>query len=351
MDESESLELFSPLRPSNEDTSRVNDKDIVHEPTIAPVEHQVVSCADISELESLLGMLHVDGPENDKAETDGIFDNLIEESDLNQSDLEGTPIRTKEGSDFSVADHYNSENLDQELDLEIGETLSSSEKIQEKQDGEENSEKGDSAANHLDPGETVSEIAVTSSMNLQPNFMEPITVSNVQFTESTPEEDLCDDAASGMLKDDDSEKSAQENLLNLSFTNDRPIIPQYELNHQLQNNPKSTSTPNQVENDGTLDTVSDRADYDPKRADYNPRHTDNGPDQADYSLRRSCSEDLMNDDTLTDRSLSKSSSEITVSPHEDEECNKVDNKTPLSSRSLGSISSAPPKGTILHIVL
>ena len=156
---------------------------------------------------------------------------------------------------------------------------------------------------------------------------------------------------SRMLKDDDCEKSLQENLLNLSFTNDRPSIPQYQLNHQLQNNPKSTSTPNHDENDGMLDTVSDRAECDPNRANYNAHHTDSGPDQAGYSLRRSCSEDFMNDDTLTDRSLSKSSSEITVSPHEEDECNKVDNKTPLSSRSLGSITSAPPKGKILYIVL
>ena len=326
MDESERLELFSPLRPSNDGTSRVNDKDIVHEPTIAPVEQQVVSCANISELESLLGMLHVDGPETDSAETDGIFDNLIEESDLNQKDFENIPKRTEESSDISVADHYNSENLSEERDLEIEETLSSSEKIQEKHDGQENLEKD----------ETVSEIAVTSSMNLQPDFIEAITISNVQFTDTTPEEDL-GYATSGTLKDDDSEKSPQENLLNLSFTTDRPIIPQYQLNHQLQSNPKSTSTPNQYEYVGRLDTV-------PNRGDHKLQHNDSGPDQADYTLRRSCSEDLTNDDTLTDRSLSKSSSEITVSPHEDEECSKVDNKTPLASRSLGSITSAPPKG-------
>jgi hypothetical protein len=318
MDESE---LCSPLTPSNEDIARVNDKDIVREPTIAPAEQKVVSCADISQLESLLGMLNVDESMTDKEERGGLFENLIEESEVKEMDFEGTPSRTRdEMNDLSNAEQYNSENLNQERGRETGEALLISEKFHEKQDGEENFEKDDPVANQLDRGEKVSELPVTSSVNLQQNFMEPITVSNVQFTESVPENDMVRN---------NGEKSVNGNLFNISFTNDRPVNPEYKLDHDLETDPKSTSTPNQDEDVDALDTVPEPADH------------------TDYGLRRSCSEDLTNDDTLTDGGLSKSSSEITMSPHKDEECSKIDNKTPLSSRSLGSISSASPRGRVL----
>jgi hypothetical protein len=352
MNESESFEFPSPITPSDQDNA--NDKAVVSEAIIAPEEHQVVSCADISQLENLFGMLNVETSMTDGAETDGMFENLIEEPDLGEKVSENT--QTQEGSVLS--ERYISESLNQEGELEIGETisnsenpsqeyglespeiLSSSEKIQEKQeqDIQENFKKHDPTANqvlrNLDARETVSEIPVTSSVNVQEMLMEPITIASVLFTEhvvpeTTPGQDLFDPTTK-MLKDYDSDHLS----MSKDFTNDHPITstPEYRPNHHSETNVISTSTPNQEENGGTLDNDDlHRPDYDPNR--------------GDHGLRRSYSEDLT-DETLTDGSLNKSSSEITVSPREDE-----DHKTRLSSRSLGNLLSAPPRGRVQYIAL
>ena len=375
MDKSENFGFSSPSNQDNPNDKEVvseatitPEKDVVSEATITPEKQNVVSCADISQLESLFGRLNMDN--SMRAETDGIFENLIEETDLDEKVSEDAPVQTEESGDFSEVERYISESLNQERELEIAETLSnsnnhvqghgletpeilnSSEKIHEKLDtgSQENFEKDSSEANYLDASGTVLEIPVSSSVNLHEHFTEPITISTGQFTESavpetSPEEDLFS-STTEKITVNGSERAVHEdqvlmNSFNLSFTNDHAIIPQ--LNHHFENNLKSTSTPNQQENVDTLDTGPDRADYDPNRADYEPDRADNVPEPADYGLRRSCSEDLTTDDTLTDGNLMKSNSEIAVSLSKDEPFSKVDNKTPLSSRSLGSLSSPPPK--------
>ena len=171
----------------------------------------------------------------------------------------------------------------------------------------------------LDAAEAVLEIPVTSSVNIQENFMEPITISSVEFPEhavprNTPEDDLLPDSKKELSNEN------SENILlidndqgnkDLSFINDLPVTstPEYHLQTALSDNHSEDHDPN-------------------------------------YGLRRSYSEDLRTDDTLTDRSLVKSSSEHSVSLNKDEEFTKVENKTQLSSRSLSSLPFTPPKGRV-----
>lgn len=325
MDESETFEFSSPITLSDQECMK--DKAVVSEPSISTTEHKVVSCANISELEDLFGGLNMDT--SDGADNHGIFENLIQEEDLDANYSENAQRQTQEGGGLSEVDgdiskklngEPNSENPIREHGPETPGTLGSSEKFQEKQ---ETFPEDDPAANEvlsdLDASETASEIPVTSSVNNQENFMEPISVSNVEFTEhavpeNTPDEDFLPDATKE-LNNHNSENTAlvdsDQRNKDLSFINNLPVTstPEYHLQTALSDNHPEDRDPN-------------------------------------YGLRRSYSEDLPTDDTLTDSSLIKSSSELSISPRKEEEFAKLD-KTQVSSRSLGSLPFTPPKGRVL----
>ena len=327
MDESESFEFSSPITLSDQECMK--DKAVVSEPSISTAEHKVVSYANISELENLFGCLNMDT--SDGAGNHGIFENLIEEEDLDKNYSENTHVMTQEGGELSEVDgdiseklvkKHDFENPVQKHELETPESLRFSEKFQEKQETfPEDDPTVNNVLSDLDAAEAVLEIPVTSSVNIQENFTEPITISSVELSEhavprNTPEDDLLPDSVKKGLSNENSENillvDNDQGNKDLSFIDDLPV----------------TSTPEYLLQTALSDNHSE--DHDPN-----------------YGLRRSYSEDLRTDDTLTDGSLVKSSSEHSVSPNKDEEFTKVDNKTQLSSRSLGSLPFTPPKGRVL----
>ena len=305
MDESESFELSSPILSDQE---CIKEGAIVSEPSISTTEHKVVSCANISELEELFGCLNMDT--SDGARADGIFENLIEEEDLDQNDCENTKVKTQEDGELSevhrkisekLNGEHHSQNPVEEHGRETSGTLGYSEKFQEQQETFlENDPTEIEVLSDLDTAE-VSEAPVTISVSIQENFMEP-----------TPEENLLPDSLKEELNDDKSENIVlvdDQTNKDLSFADDLPV----------------TSTP-----------------------EYNLETSPSGNQSEDYGIRRSYSEDLLTDDTLTDGSFIKSSSELSVSPSRDEEFTKMDDRK-LSSRSLGSLQFTPTKGRVLCI--
>ena len=318
MDESESFEFSSPITLSDQECMK--DKAVVSEPSISTAEHKVVSCANISELEHLFGCLNMDT--SDGAGNHGIFENLIEEEDLDENYSENAHVMTQEGGELSevdgdISEKHDFENPVQKHELETPESLRFSEKFQEKQETfPEDDPTVNNVLSDLDAAEAVLEIPVTSSVNIQENFMEPITISEHAVPRNTPENDLLPDSVKEELSNENSENillvDNDQGNKDLSFINDLPVTstPEYHLQTALSDNHSEDRDPN-------------------------------------YGLRRSYSEDLRTDDTLTDGSLVKSSSEHSVSPNKDEEFTKVDNKTQLSSRSLGSLPFTPPKGRTL----
>ena len=137
----------------------------------------------------------------------------------------------------------------------------------------------------------------TCSVNVQENFTEPITVSSQYVLFETTKDD--------------------PNIHNsMYFPNEQPVTstPEYHLKQSIE--------------EDSRETLNNTEDYDPP---------DSVQVTLDYGLRRSYSEDLRTVDSLTDGALTKSSSEITVSPSKDEELSKMDNKKQ-------NLSSVQPKG-------
>ena len=307
LDESESFELSSPILSDQE---CIKEGAIVSEPSISTTEHKVVSCANVSELEHLFGCLNMDT--SDGARTDGIFENLIEEEDLDQNDSENTKVKTREDGELSEVHSKISEKLNgkhysvtvQDHGPETPGTLGYSEKFQVQQETFlENDPTEIEMLSDLDTAE-VSEVPVTSSVNVQENFTEPTPA---------PEEDLLADSLKEELNDDKNENIVlvdnDQTNKDLSFADGLP----------------ATSTP-----------------------EYHLETSPSGHQSEDYGIRRSYSEDILTDDTLTDGSFIKSSSELSVSPSKDEEFTKMDDRK-LSSRSLGSLQFTPTKGRVLCI--
>ena len=306
MDQSESFEFSSPILSDQE---CIKEGAIVSEPSISTTEHKVVSCTNISELEELFGCLNIDT--SDGARIDGIFENLIEEEDLDQNDSENTKVKTREDGESEehskISEQLNGKHYSvpvQDHGPETPGTLGYSEKFQEQQETFlENDPTAIEVLSDLDTAE-VSEVPVTSSVNVQENFTGPTPA---------PEEDLLPDSLKEELNDDKNENIVlvdnDQTNKDLSFADDLP----------------ATSTP-----------------------EYHLETSPSGDQSEDYGIRRSYSEDLLTDDTLTDGSLIKSSSELSVSPSKDEEFTKMDDRK-LSSRSLGSLQFTPTKGRVFCI--
>lgn len=350
IDRSESFEFSSPITSSGQGVAPLNEKGPVGEATIAPVEQEVESCVDISQLESLFGMLNVnpnvsltDGVDLGRSEIDGF--------DLDKNEFGSTPLEIKEDScltsntlNESKAEGETSANLNQEHGLVTEEMLINSENDRILfAEPQENSEEDFTASNELpkslDANKTVSESPTTSSSaeNAEESVKEKALREVVAMTgpsvatKVSSEEIPLLDTATELLKNNDGQTSefndalsVSEDVFNSSLTNNNPVtsISDNHLNRFSDTAVKSSSTGSDTEEEqegGALD---------------------NGSHRMDYVLRRSCSEDITADDTCTNGNLIKSSSEIAVSPSRDKD-NKEDAKTQLSSRSLGSLSSLP----------
>ena len=325
MNESESFEFSSPISSQ----SRNSEKKVVNEPPIAPVEHQVVSCADISQLNSMFEMLNVD-------------------SSTAGADISHTE-NMKDGD--GRGEHDSSDHLTCEQKLQT-------EDIEEKQE----EDLANPVSMNLDENVN-SETPISSSVDAQESFMESITISNFQSTGSADfMPDILSSSNAEMVNDTREKRTLKDEINRnkdvplLFFANDHPITstPEYHPNPSSKTIVKKDAT-KQKENGSVLDYGLDRADDGAIREDYGFDRADNGleakqnnkeldqadigVDQPDYVLRRSYSEDLTRDDALTHDGLIKCSSEITVIQRKD---NTVQDST--NTHSLGSLSSGTPKG-------
>lgn len=323
--ESGSVRLISPMTSNDKKTS--DDKTVVSETKIAPAEHKVVHCADLSQLECLFGMLNLDSSMTDGAESHGMFGNLIDGEYLdgrecrnskNQDGISFTsdPISQNRNNNPQIAVDFEHPELENK-----NETIEIRSSFEEQQNVDGNVGGNYSAMNrHVGSSKAVSEKFVTDSMQVEESFIEPVT-STVQFSEVL----VTDKTGASDNRHHCGKYNDGLDLSELQFITDGLFTSTPDC--QVETNIESTFSGNQEDSNGRLkiddcgfghgsdrtDNSSHRTDYGVNQAEHIRNPADYDVNRVNYDLRRSHSEDFAPDVTLTD-SLIKSRSEVTLSP-------------------------------------